>query len=73
MGIETPADLGGAETSFTAAIVVVEELAKVDPSVSVVCDVQNTLVNTVFRKYASPEQQTKYLAMLAQDKVGCFW
>ena len=36
MGIETPAELGGAGMSFTAACLVVEEFAKVDPAVSVV-------------------------------------
>ncbi|KAF8273159.1 acyl-CoA dehydrogenase/oxidase C-terminal [Lactarius quietus] len=46
MGIETSAEHGGAESSFTSAIIAIEELAKVDPSVSVMCDVHNTLVNT---------------------------
>ncbi|RKP06036.1 acyl-CoA dehydrogenase/oxidase [Thamnocephalis sphaerospora] len=72
MGIETPGELGGSECSFMSAILTIEELAKVDPSVSVICDVQNTLVNTVFRKYASKELQEKYLPRLAADTVGCF-
>ncbi|TPX38911.1 hypothetical protein SeLEV6574_g07525 [Synchytrium endobioticum] len=72
MGIETETQYNGSNTSFTAAIVVVEELAKVDPSISVVCDVQNTLVNTLFRKYGSEPQKMKYLAQLATDTVGCF-
>lgn len=71
MGIETPADLGGSESSFTAAIIAIEELAKVDPSVSVMCDVHNTLVNTVIRKYGTKEQQ-KFLPLLAESKVGSF-
>lgn len=69
MGIETSADLGGAESSFTSAIIAIEELAKVDPSVSVMCDVHNTLVNTVIRKYGTKEQQEKWLPELAQTKV----
>jgi len=69
MGIETSEELGGAGASFTSAIIAIEELAKVDPSVSVLCDVHNTLVNTVFRKYGSPEQQEKWLAQLAESKV----
>ena len=69
MGIETSAELGGAESSFTSAIIAIEELAKVDPSVSVMCDVHNTLVNTVIRKYGTKEQQEKWLPQLAESKV----
>lgn len=72
MGIETPEALGGAGMSFTAAILAIEELAKVDASVSVCADVQNTLVNNMFKFYGSKEVQEKYLPQLAQSKVGCF-
>ena len=68
MGIETSADHGGAESSFISAIIVIEELAKVDPSVSVMCDVHNTLVNTVIRKYGTQDQQDKWLPQLAEVK-----
>jgi hypothetical protein len=69
MGIETSSDHGGAEASFTSAILAIEELAKIDPSVSVLCDVHNTLVNTIFRTYANEEQKQKWLPLLAQEKV----
>ncbi|KAJ2525364.1 hypothetical protein GGI11_000115 [Coemansia sp. RSA 2049] len=72
MGVETPAELGGAEASFLSAILVIEELAKIDPSVSVLCDVHNTLVNTVFRHYAGDALKKKYLPLLASEKLGCF-
>ncbi|EIM85459.1 mitochondrial acyl-CoA dehydrogenase [Stereum hirsutum FP-91666 SS1] len=72
MGIETSADHGGAESSFTSAIIAIEELAKIDPSVSVMCDVHNTLVNTIFRKYGTKEQQDKWLPQLAESKLGSF-
>ncbi|KAH9039317.1 acyl-CoA oxidase [Lactarius pseudohatsudake] len=72
MGIETSAEHGGAECSFTSAIIAIEELAKVDPSVSVLCDVHNTLVNTVIRKYGTPEQQEKWLPELSTSKLGSF-
>jgi short-chain 2-methylacyl-CoA dehydrogenase len=39
MAVEVPAEYGGSEASFTAAIIAIEELAKVDPSISVMCDV----------------------------------
>ncbi|CAE6443707.1 unnamed protein product [Rhizoctonia solani] len=72
MGIETSPDHGGAGSSFTSAIIAIEELAKIDPSVSVLCDVHNTLVNTIFRTYATKEQQEKFLPQLAEKKVGSF-
>jgi Acyl-CoA dehydrogenase, N-terminal domain len=69
MGIETSPDHGGTGGSFTSAIIVIEELAKVDPSVSVMCDVHNTLFNTVIRTYGTEDQKTKWLPQLAQSKV----
>lgn len=70
MGIETQTELGGAGCSFTSAIIAVEELAKVDASVAVLCDVHNTLVNTVLRIYGSKEIQERWLPGLATDTVG---
>jgi len=72
MAVETDPELGGAGGSFTAAIIVIEELAKVDASVSVLCDVHNTLVNTVLRKYASEELRQKYLPKLSTEWLGSF-
>ncbi|KZO89782.1 acyl-CoA oxidase [Calocera viscosa TUFC12733] len=72
MGVETPADYGGAESSFTAAIIVIEELAKVDPAVSVLCDIHNTLINTIIRKFGTKAHQEKYLPQLSESKVGSF-
>lgn len=70
MGIETSVEHSGAECSFTSAIIAIEELAKVDPSVSVMCDVHNTLVNTVVRKYGTKEQKDKYLPGLSESKAS---
>lgn len=39
MGVETKTELGGSEMSFTAALIAIEELAKVDPSVSAMVDI----------------------------------
>ena len=70
MGIEIPEDYGGAGMNFTAAIVAIEELARVDPSVSVMCDVHNTLCNTAIMKYGTEETKRKWLPRLATDTVG---
>ncbi|KAI9291290.1 acyl-CoA dehydrogenase NM domain-like protein, partial [Neoconidiobolus thromboides FSU 785] len=72
MGIEVESEYGGSGSSFMSAILTIEELAKVDPSVSVVCDVQNTLVDTLFRKYGNKQLNEKYLPKLATNTVGCF-
>lgn len=72
MGIEIPEDFGGAGMSFTQACIVVEELAKVDAAVAVVVDIQNTLINTLVRKYASEEQKQNLLPKLASHLLGSF-
>ncbi|KAK2743797.1 hypothetical protein FQN57_004734 [Myotisia sp. PD_48] len=72
MGIEIPEEYGGAGMNFTAAIVGIEELARVDPSVSVMVDVHNTLVNTAVMKHGSAEIKRKWLPRLATDTVGSF-
>ena len=43
MSIDVPEDLGGQGGTFFQAILAIEELAKVDPSASVIVDVHNTL------------------------------
>jgi len=72
MGIEIPEEYGGSGMNFTAAIIAIEELARVDPSVSVMCDVHNTLVNTAILKWGSEAIKKKYLPKLASDTVGSF-
>ena len=70
MGIEIDPKYGGTGASFFSSILVIEELAKVDPSVSVFCDVQNTLVSLNFKYYASEELKDKYFPRIAQDTVS---
>jgi len=72
MGIETPDEFGGAGGSFFQAILAVEELSRVDASVGVLVDVQNTLVNNAFIRWGNPEQKQKYLPQLASEKVGAY-
>ncbi|KAI9341124.1 acyl-CoA dehydrogenase/oxidase [Obelidium mucronatum] len=77
MGIETESKYGGAESTFMGAVLTIlrsldPAKSKVDPSISVVCDVQNTLVNTLFHKYGTDAQKEKYLPRLSTDTVGCF-
>jgi len=72
MGIETPEEFGGAGGSFFQAILAVEELSRVDASVGVFVDVQNTLVNNAFIRWGNQEQKEKYLSQLAAEKVGAY-
>jgi short-chain 2-methylacyl-CoA dehydrogenase len=48
------------------------ELSKIDPSVAVICDVHNTLVNTMLKDYGTDSQKEKYLGPLATSKLGSF-
>lgn len=72
MGIEMPEDWGGAGASFFTSVVAVEELSRVDPSVGVFVDVQNTLVNNAIGRYGSDELRAEYLPRLATELVGCY-
>ncbi len=72
MGIEVPAEYGGSGSSFFTAILAIEELAKVDPSMSVFVDVQNTLVNNAIFAWASEEQKQKYFPKMCSEWVGAY-
>jgi alkylation response protein AidB-like acyl-CoA dehydrogenase len=72
MGIETPEQYGGAGATFFTAILAVEELSRVDASVGVLVDVQNTLVNNALIHWGNEEQKQQYLPQLASEKVGAY-
>nr|CAD7457683.1 unnamed protein product [Timema tahoe] len=72
MGIEIGTEYGGTGSTFFSSILVVEELSKVDPSVSLYVDIHNTLVNALIMKIGTPKQKQRYLPRLAQDTGGCF-
>ncbi len=72
MGVESPEKYGGTGGTFTMACLAVEELARVDGSISVLMDVQNTLVTNAFIRFGSEEIRTKYLPKLAREWVGAY-
>jgi alkylation response protein AidB-like acyl-CoA dehydrogenase len=72
MGIEIPEEYGGAGGSFFNAILAVEEISAVDPSVGVMVDVQNTLCINALVRWANEEQKKKYLPRLAADTIGSY-
>ncbi len=72
MGIESPEKFGGASSSFTMACMAVEEIGRVDGSVSVLVDVQNTLVTNAFLRWGNEAQKEKYLTRMAKEWVGAY-
>ncbi|WP_437591417.1 acyl-CoA dehydrogenase [Sorangium sp. So ce1000] len=72
MGIEIPEAYGGSGAGFFSAILAIEALAVADPSVSVLVDVQNTLVANAFLRWGSEAQKERYLPRLSRDWVGSY-
>ena len=54
------------------AAMAVEEFSRVDPSLGVFVDVQNTLVNNAILRWGDEEQQRRYLPKLAANWVGAY-
>lgn len=72
MGIEIPEQHSGQGGTFTQALLAIEEIAKADPAVAVVVDVQNTLVNCAIQQWGTPDQCRQWLPRLATDTLGAF-
>jgi len=72
MGIEPGEEYGGSGGSFFMACLAIEELARVDPSISVCVDVNNTLTINAFLNYGTEAQKKKYITRLATDTVGAY-
>jgi acyl-CoA dehydrogenase len=72
MGIEVPETYGGAGASFFHAVLAVEELSRVDPSVGVLVDVQNTLVVNALMRWGNDDIKRRYLTKLAANTVGAY-
>lgn len=72
MGMEIPEEFGGAGMNFTSACLVVEELSRVDPSVSILVDIHNTLTNNAVRFWGTEQLQERWLPRLASGCVSSF-
>lgn len=72
MGIEVPVEYGGSGGTFFEAILAVEDISAVDPSVGVLVDVQNTLCINALLRWGSEEQKKRYLPRLAADTIGAY-
>src|ERR1700722_15026070 len=72
MAIEVPEALGGAGGSFFHAVLAVEALSRVDPSVGVLVDVQKTLVVNALLRWGNDDIKHRYLPKLASTMVGAY-
>ncbi|PSN50668.1 Short/branched chain specific acyl-CoA dehydrogenase [Blattella germanica] len=72
MGMEVDPEYGGSGCNFFSTILAVEELARIDPSVSALVDIHNTLVNNLITRHGTPEQKQRFLTRLAQNTAGSF-
>lgn len=72
MAIEIPQAWGGAGGYFFLSVIVVEELSKVDPSVALLVDVQNTLVINAVLRWGDEDIKARFLPRLAGGAVGAY-
>jgi len=72
MGIEIPEQYGGGGATFFHAVLAVEALSAVDPSVAVLVDVQNTLVINAIIRWGSDDVKSRFLPRLASNTVGAY-
>jgi alkylation response protein AidB-like acyl-CoA dehydrogenase len=72
MGIEPAEKYGGSGGSFFMACLAIEELARVDASVSVCVDVNNTLVINAFVNFGNEDLRQRYLTRLCTDTIGAY-
>jgi alkylation response protein AidB-like acyl-CoA dehydrogenase len=72
MAIEIPEAYGGAGATFFHSVLAVEALSRVDPSIAVLVDVQNTLVINALLRWGQEEMKRRYLPRLASNAVGAY-
>jgi alkylation response protein AidB-like acyl-CoA dehydrogenase len=68
MGMMVSPDYGGAGMDTISYVLAMEEISKIDASVSVSMSVNNSLVCWGLEKFGSEEQKQKYLVPLAQGR-----
>jgi len=72
MGMEIEEKYGGSEMNFTSACLIVEEISRVDPSVAILVDIQNTLINNSIRFWGSAVLKNRWLPRLAENTISSF-
>ncbi len=73
LGMMVSPDYGGSGMDTVSYVLAMEEISKIDASVSVCMSVNNSLVCWGLEKYGNEEQKQKYLVPLATgEKIGAF-
>jgi len=72
MAIEIPESQGGAGASFFHSVLAVESLSRVDPSIGVLVDVQNTLFINALLHWANDDVRRRYFPRLASGAMGAY-
>ena len=73
MGVIFPEEYGGAGLGYIEYALVLEELARVDPSIALSVAAHNSLCTNHIYKFGTAEQRKKYVVPLAQGKkLGCW-
>lgn len=68
LGMMVPAEFGGSGMDTVSYVLAMEEISKIDSSVSVIMSVNNSLVCWGLQHFGSAEQKEKYLKPLARGK-----
>src|SRR3954468_14844966 len=72
MGIEIPDAFGGGGASFFHSVLAVEALSRVDPSIGVMVDVQNTLVINALLRWGNDDVKSRFLPKMATSLIGAY-
>jgi len=73
LGIVIPTEYGGAGYSNVDYVIILEEIAKVDPAAGLVVAAHNSLCSNHFNLFANEEQKKKYLTRLATGQTLGAW
>ena len=71
-GVTIPDDYGGSEIDAVSESIIVEELARVDPSFSVMYCVHVGLCSMTIALHGNEEQKRNYLTRLAGNEIGAY-
>ena len=72
MSVAVPESFGGAGGTFFHSVLAVESLSRVDASIGVLVDVQNTLVINAVMKWGNDDIKRKYLPKFATSMIGAY-